>query len=119
MENENEFVMDRKVKVTEVGIRADNEEVQQVRIKTDIGHITWKPKVLNETFEKGIVVSSMVRMKKDQLPQKILDIAQKVQEKGSCDVKVSYATFTKEVDGEEVTYRFIRSEKTLDHWEIV
>lgn len=123
MENENEYVKDKKVVITGVSINLNqgdaDQTIRQIRFQTDDGKdITWKPRVLNEEHQSGILVQQMQPMKLNQLPSLVKQIGERIKSGKPVNALVSYAVFTKDVDGEEKSYRFIRSLKTLESWKI-
>ena len=114
---QNEFA--EKVEVTLKNIRVDmfdGEAIKKITFETDKGNVTWKPKVDKKTFQGGLELHNLEAMKITAIPDKLAKMASGVQDEGTVDLEICYAIFNKEVDGEEVSYRYIQSLKTFDKW---
>lgn len=120
-QGENDYVKDAEVTLKNIRIdKMDGERIGKITFETEKGNITWKPKVDHKEFQNGMEIHEKLIMKVSELPEKLLKIASTLQEKGTLRLKVSYALFTTERDGEEVTYRYIPSLKVLDtQWELL
>lgn len=114
--------MAKDVEVTIKGVKLelwDEEKIKKIRFDTDRGDITWKPKATASKIVGGFVIETSEPMRYSEIPPKLADIGKKCQENGSCKVKLTYFVFKKEVDGEEMTYRYINSIKVFEKWEIL
>lgn len=121
------LLKDKAITVKSVLLEQSKEDVTRIakiRFETNIGDITWKPK-LNETKFMSIngvnvPTRSIVDMKYDNVPAKITDIVKKIQEKGDIKMKVDYMKFdTTDAENHAVSYRFINSEKLLERWTFI
>lgn len=128
MEQKKEEVKDHdymegvEVEITEIEVRPDKlnpEEVQQVRIHTNKGDITYRPKVEKTEHRKGLVIKRKVACLIDDLPEKLTKMAELIAQHGKITVNVAYSIWNTDKDGEAVTYRFIQGAKTLDQWVIL
>ncbi len=123
---EKDFVKAAELQVNEVELKVNrnNEDMVDKVIFHALGKgdvkldITWKPKIVKETFEGGFKVSKTVPMERGLLPEKLMEIAALCSEKGHCNVKANYHVWNTEKDGQPVTYRFITWESTFNEWEI-
>lgn len=114
---DNEFVDKKEVVLKSIKLElGDKQEIRKVRFITDIGDITWKPFVLKTKFMGGFDCTIRESMSFDDLPKKLKKWASEIQDEGQMKIRVSYAIFNKDNDGEILQYRYIRSEKTFDEW---
>jgi len=124
MENEKKFehISDKIVKITSVEVQLDQKDATKIeKITFNVGDkkITHKPKVKKEQFQDGIKIVSSDKMKLENLPQPVKDIAKLCSNKGSCSVNMSYSIMTTEKDGEEVCYRFLSPNSSLEDLKII
>lgn len=122
MTDEKDYVEGIQLKV--VGIKVltnpyNDLEVRKVVIDTEKGPITHKPKMEVSEFRNGIEYLTIKPAIADKLPAKLVEIGNIISKMGSCDVKVCYNIWKTEKDGEEVTYRFVQHESTLNKWEVI
>jgi len=111
-----------EVEITEIEVRPtpmNPEEVQQVRVHTSKGDITYKPKVEKTEHRKGLTIKRKVPCLIDDLPEKLIKMADLIARYGKITVNVAYSTWNTEKDGEAVTYRFIQGAATLEKWVIL
>ena len=126
-QKEKDFVKAAELQVNEIELKVNrnNEDMIDKVIfhTTGVGavklDITWKPKIVKDSFEGGFKVSKTVAMERGALPKKLMEIAMICSEKGHCKVKANYHVWNTEKDGQPVTYRYITYEKTFNDWEIV
>ena len=116
--SENEFVEKAEVVLKSIKLElGENQEIRRIRFITDKGDITWKPFLMKTKWISGFDCTVKESMSFDDVPKKLKKWANEIQDEGQMKVKVSYAIFKKEVDGEMQQYRYISSEKTFDSWE--
>jgi len=94
------------------------EKIKRLAFETNKGTITWKPMVEKKVFQQGFEVFRRVQMSFEELPEKLQAWANILQKEGKMHIIANYTVMTVEKDGEEVSYRFITSEKTLNTWEV-
>ena len=119
---ETEFVQGVEVVLTGIEVETENNDptmVKRIKFDTNKGNITFKPKLHKEEFRNGLKITSVVPCTVETIPQKIIDMAKKIQELGSLRLNVEYTVMSTEKDGEEVKYRFITSMKTFEKWIVV
>jgi len=97
----------------------NKEQIDKLTFKTAGGDITWKPKQVKTSYEGGIKVVSKIPMEKGFLPEKLVKMANLLQDQGTVKLKVSYNWWKTEQDGHEVVYKFILSEETFNDWELL
>ena len=97
----------------------DGETVSKIIWETGKGRITWKPKIVKTEYRGAIQVKAQIKPYIGDLPQKVVEIAQQLKEKGIVKARISYNYWETEKDGEPVTYRFLNSEKTINDWVIM
>lgn len=112
-----------KAMVVITGIKAemekDNQElIKRLSFETQKGVITWKPKIDKKIFQNGFQVVRTMSMTLEELPDKLKAWANIIQTEGKLVAVVNYTTMTLDKDGDEVTYRFITSEKAFNLWEV-
>jgi hypothetical protein len=124
MENEDRRIEQvDKATVVITGIKAemekDNSElIKRISFETNKGAITWKPKTDKKVFQNGFQVIRTLPMTLEELPDKMKVWANIIQTEGKIIAIVNYTTMTVDKDGEDVTYRFITSEKAFATWEL-
>lgn len=117
-QQQNEFVEKAEVVLKSIKLEiGDNQEIKRIRFVTDKGDITWKPFLFKTKWMNGFDCTVKESMTFDDVPKKLKKWASEIQDEGMMKVRVSYAIFNKDVDGEMQQYRYIRSEKTFDTWE--
>jgi hypothetical protein len=119
-----EQVKNKKITVTciELESNPNNEnQINKFRFKTDIGDITWKPKIDKIDYINGLKRISKIPMDTGNIPPFIVDIGKIIGEKTKVIIEgVSYMVMkTKDAEGDDVTYRFFTSEKYIESWKIV
>jgi len=115
-------IKDREVVLKEIEIKTNPhnpEQIDKIIFSTDGGNITWKPKYTKSSYEGGIKITSTVPMEKGVLPPKLLELARAISDQGQIRVKACYEYWKTMADGQPVTYRYIRSTKALETWEII
>jgi len=99
--------------------KKDSNKIAKISIMCDIGKITWKPKIEKESFKDGFKVVDTEQMTFPTLPKLLKEIALKVQDKGKCEMSVSYTLGTVGEDKDKKEYMFITSENTLNKWKFL
>jgi len=117
-----EYVENQEVTVTEVKLELDNPDisrVRKVRMTTDKGDITWKPKKKVSQFISGFKTERIDVMNIDDLPEILKTIQTEINNAGKCIVVATYQLMnTTNPENEPVQYRFITSASFLDKWEV-
>lgn len=118
-----EYVEQQELEVKEIKLELDNPDIiriKKIRITTNIGDITWKPKIERTQFVSGFKTTRMDMMTIDDMPEILKKIQHVVTESGKCKIKASYQLFnTTNPEGTPVQYRFITSGSFLEKWEIL
>jgi len=114
----------KEVTITVTGVEAkmdhvEAEVVKQMVFITNVGNITYKPKVAHEEFREGIKLLSQKSAIWLELPGIIKEISKRVLADGKCLVKASYAIWNTEKDGVPVTYRFIQGANSMLSWAVL
>ena len=121
--NERDYVKDKVVIVREVSIDTERNSpntIRRISFKVDEGNITFKPKIQKQIKRSGIPINQTMQCTIEEIPQKVVDIFEKVRENGSQEVKVCYSVWnTQNAEGDDATYRYIQYESELAAWEIV
>jgi len=117
-----QFIEKKVIKITAIEVKTnpqDELKAEKVIFDTSKGDITWKPKTKTFTYQNCLKISKIDSMQIEELPDKLIDMAKKIQQFGSVDVKVCYTIMTV-VDGPETKhYRFITSEKQFNEWILI
>jgi len=123
MQNENKSsVVDGEIVVTAVNLELDKfdaSNIRKIRINTDVGDITWKAEKTISKFINGFPTKSIGNITIDDVPEKLKQIQDACTKHGKCKVTAKYKVLeTKDAEGNDLKYRFIRSAKFLDSWHI-
>lgn len=121
-EAKNEYVEGKEVKITSIDLdmfTENKDEIRRITFVTDVGNITWKPKIQHEEFQNGFKLVKKIAMSLSFMPEKLEEMAKLIAENNSVRVKAHYYIFEKEIEGETSKYRYISSIKTFDKWEII
>ena len=122
-DKENKYVKDKEVLITAIELETSPKsvtDIMKVRIKTNVGDITWKSRKQVAKIVNGFKLMAFVPINIEDLPHILKDIASITMEKCICKAKVEYSIMkTTDAEGQEVTYRFILSDKILDNWKIL
>lgn len=119
---EHEAAKDVEIIVTSVEtelLTGSNQAIKRMKFVSDVGDITWKPKITKSEYQGGIKVLQTLPMEIDLIPKKVHEIGTSCQEKGRCKVKATYQIWNTTQDGKPVTYRFIGSLKMFEKWEVL
>lgn len=119
-EKNRSYVKDKEVVITAVEVETANmsiDEVKKIRFVTNVGDITFKPKVFTTKIINGLQVKHKDFMKLSQIPDKIKEISQKCMQIGQVSMKVEYATFESEdAEGQPAIYRYVMYQSQIDKW---
>lgn len=120
-EMKNEFVNGKQVKITAIDmvIFPATSDIKQIRFNSDIGVITWKPKVEVVAYIEGMKTITPQVMTIKDLPQQLKDAGNFIASNGEVSAIIDYTLMTKEVDGQTQEYRYITSIKTFEKWDFL
>ena len=79
-------------------------------------YISWKPTFTKTEHRQGFLMEVTKPLQFGDMPEKIIEINNILREKGICKIMAEYTNMITE---EGDSYNFIRSEKTLNNWEII
>ena len=124
MEEKKERDFAKEVTLTVTSVEAkmdqrDTEVINQMVFVTNVGNITYRPKVNHEEYREGIKMLSQKPAIMLELPGIVKEISKKVQADGKCLVTASYSIWNTQKDGVDVTYRFIQGASTMLKWAIL
>ena len=122
MSEERDYVKDKVIVVKSITIdteRNNPDVIAKIRFDTSVGDITHKPKIEKQIKRKGIPVNQVQQCTLDEIPAKVEEIYNRIQELGQVAVKASYSVWnTTDKENDPVTYRFVQYGAELDKWEI-
>ena len=101
-------------------IMVNGNEVEKISFLTKNKEtITWKPKKEITEWRKGLEILSIGKAAFEDLPERLFDMNQVINEKGFVKVKADYMIWNKETDGSIQTFRFLRGNNSFDEWVII
>lgn len=123
MENETKTMKGQRLTVNEIKLELngrDASKIDKVRINTDAGDITWKPKKEVTRFVNSFPTVRFESMTLDDIPNILREIQTICNKNGKCEVEADYVILnTLDAENKPIRYRFIRTAKFLDNWFIL